>query len=357
MSMTIQQLAEKIGATVQGDGAAVVSGCAALDKATASDVSFLANRKYAGQIETTAAAAIVLDAEGAKLAGERTVLVADDPYYAFRQAVVQLMGFRKHPQPGISELAVIAKSAKVGKDCYIGPFVVIADDAVIGDRCNIYPHCYVGPAACIGNDVILFSNVSVYDRCVLGHRVTLHSGCVIGQDGFGYATHKGVHHKIPQTGNAVIEDDVEMGACCSVDRATLGSTVVGAGTKFSNGVTIGHGTKVGKHNLFVAQVGLAGSVETGDYVAMGGQVGVAGHLKIGNMVQIAATSGVMHDIPDGAIFGGSPAMPFAEMKRIMLHSQRLPEMANTIKKLRKQLDDLEKKLAQSGADAPAKDGD
>lgn len=336
---------------MRGDGSRPLTGCATLEQAGPEDVSFLVNRKYIGQIAASRAGAVVLAADDAELAGDHhTLLVADDPYFAFRNAMAELVGFRQHPAAGVSERASVADSATVGKDCYIGPFAVIAEGAVVGDRCAIYPHCYVGPSARVGDDCALFPNVTVYDHCVLGDRVTLHAGCVIGQDGFGYATHAGTHHKIPPSGNAVVEDDVEMGAGCSVDRATMGSTVIGAGSKFSNNVTIGHGTRVGRHNLLVAQVGLAGSVQTGNYVAMGGQVGVAGHLKIGDQAQIAAKAGVVSDLQGGAQYGGAPAQPFNDAKRQILALTRLPELSTAFRKLQKRVARLEEK-AQAGAEA------
>jgi UDP-3-O-[3-hydroxymyristoyl] glucosamine N-acyltransferase len=341
MTMTVDELAQRIGARSQGDGSRPIEACATLDEAGPGQVSFLANGKYVSKLATSEAGAVILDNDNAQQAGDRTLLVAEDPYYAFRNAMVALHGFRQQPSGGVSDQAVIAPTAQLGQDCHISPFVVIDEGAVVGDRCVIYPHCHVGAHARLGDDCVLHPNVAVYDRCELGDRVTLHSGCVIGQDGFGYATHEGAHHKIPQAGRAVVESDVEMGANCSVDRATLGDTVIGEGTKFSNSVTIGHGTKVGRHNLFVAQVGLAGSVQTGDYVALGGQVGVAGHLSIGDMAQVAGHSGVMNDIPAGVNYGGAPAGPLKELFRIHAHLRKLPELSQTVKSLTKRIARLE----------------
>jgi UDP-3-O-[3-hydroxymyristoyl] glucosamine N-acyltransferase len=339
--MKLTELAEAIGAELrlpQGvDAEREVRGCAALDDAGPEEVSFLANPRYAAKVATTRAAAVIVgtgvDCEG------RTLLRTADPYFAFRNAVVALHGFRTHPA-GNSSLAVIDPTASVGEGCTIHPFAVVSAQARVGKRCVLYPHTFIGPGAVVGDDCQLFPGVTVYDRCVLGNRVTLHAGTVIGQDGFGYATHKGAHHKIPQVGNAVVEDDVEMGANCSIDRATVGSTVIGKGTKFSDCVTIGHGCKVGQHNLYVALVGLAGSVETGDYVVMGGQVGVAGHLKIGHQAQIAATSGVMTDIPDKSQYGGTPAMPLNDAKRSHLSVQRIPDLIARVKQLEREVEKL-----------------
>jgi len=351
--MTLSQLAERIGAELRpaghSDGQTTVDRCLGLDDAGPSDVSFLANPRYAEQLRSTDAAAVIVAPDVA--CDDRTLLVADDPYFAFRNAVVALHGFRQHPTPAdgpVSPQAIISEKANVDPSAVIHPFTVICDGATIGKNTVVYPHCFVGPDTSIGDDCVLYPNVVVYDRCEVGHRVTLHAGCVVGQDGFGYATAVGPgeqapsHHKIPQVGNVVIEDDVELGANCAIDRATVGSTVIGTGSKFSDLVAIGHGTKVGAHNLLVALVGLAGSVETGNYVAMGGMVGVAGHLKVGDQAQIAATSGVMTDVPDKAQYGGTPAMPLTEAKRLHLHSIRLPDLFARVKKLERELDKLRK---------------
>jgi UDP-3-O-[3-hydroxymyristoyl] glucosamine N-acyltransferase len=352
LSITLDQLAQHIHAQIVGPSAAQdaqkpVHQCAGLDSAGPQDVSFLANPKYLPKLATTQALAIIVSAADAQTIPDRTLLVAKDPYFAFRNAVVALHGFRQHPPappgpgPGPrSPLAVIHPEAQVHPSAIVHPFAVICEGATVGEGSVIYPHCFVGPHASLGQNCILYPNVVVYDHCILGNRVTLHAGCVIGQDGFGYATHQGAHHKIPQVGNVILEDDVELGANCAIDRATVGSTVIGKGTKTSNLVTVGHGSRVGQHNLLVALVGLAGSVETGNYVAMGGQVGVAGHLRIGNMVQIAATSGVMDDIPDGQKVGGTPAISLTEAKRLHLSSLRLPDLIAKVKRLEREIEKL-----------------
>lgn len=353
MTMTAQELAQTLGAELRGDGSVQLTGCATLDAAGPREVSFLANRRYLAKVKESRAGALILSPKDAANVAGRTALVTNDPYFTFREAMVLFHGWRQQPEVGISPLASIDETAVIGELCTIRPFAYVAPGATIGKRCILYPGCYIGKRARIGDDCILHPNVAIYDGCVLGNRVTLHAGCVIGQDGFGYATHarpgEGVrHHKIPQTGNAVVEDDVEMGANCSVDRATLGSTVIGRGTKFSNSVTIGHGTKVGAHNLYVAQVGLAGSVETGAYVVMGGQVGVAGHLKVGEQVQVAGGSGVMSDVPPRTQVGGMPAHDFGDAKRVFILKQRLPEMARTIRDLQRRLEQMESQLREPG---------
>ena len=347
-TILLRELARELNATLRGRETTEIVGCATLEEAGPGELSFLNNSRYAAQLASTRADAVLVSAEEAdKVPAERAALVVDDPYFAFRQAMVMLHGFRPAPEVGISPQGYIHETAQVGALCTVRPFAYVAPRARLGDRVILYPGCYVGKDAVIGNDCVLYPGVCVYDRCVLGDRVTLHANTVIGQDGFGFASSHAPgdselkHHKIPQAGNAVVHDDVDMGANCSVDRAAIGSTVIGAGSKLSDHVVIGHGVKLGRHNLLVAHVGIAGSTVTGDYVTMGGQVGVAGHLNIGDHVQIAASSKVMHDIPPGQQWGGTPARPLTETKRILLQEQRLPQMAARLKELEKRLAELE----------------
>jgi UDP-3-O-[3-hydroxymyristoyl] glucosamine N-acyltransferase len=347
VSITVQELASVIGAKLRGDGSHEVTGCAGLEEAGASDVSFLANARYARLLGATDAGAVIVSPKGVPEAHEGTLLLADDPYFAFREAMVALVGFEPDPPPGISDKAFVDPSATVGRDCCIQPCAFVAAGARIGDRCVVYPHCYIGANTLLGDDCRIHAHVTIYHGCVLGDRVTLHAGCVIGQDGFGYATHDGEHHKIPQAGNVVVEDDVEMGANCAIDRATVGSTSIGAGTKMSDLVAIGHGTKVGKHNLLVAQVGIAGSTQTGAYVVMAGQVGVAGHLRVGDFARISGKSGVTGDIPDGAAsYGGMPAQPLRAEHRDTIQTRRLSGLVAKIEAMQERIELLEKRLAQ-----------
>lgn len=323
MPLTLKELAQKIGAELTGDASLEICSASTLEEAGPGQVTFLANPKYLKHLETTKASAAIVAPNISS--GRMALLKAQDPYYAFMQAVVALHGHRKHPHEGIHSKA------------HVDP------TATVGDGTVIYPGVYVGPRAKIGRDCILFPNVAIYDDCVLGDRVTIHACTSIGHDGFGYSTQDGVHHKIPQVGNVVIEDDVEIGANCSIDRATLGSTIIGKGTKFSNNIAIGHGSKVGAHCLFVAQVGIAGSVNVGHHVTLGGQVGVAGHLKIGDNVSIGAKAGVMDDIPDKSVYMGAPAVPGRQAKRIWAATFQLPELIDRIRQLEAKLEALEGK--------------
>lgn len=238
------ELAEFVGGSVRGDPNILIESAATLSKAGKGEISFLANAKYETQLQSTKASAVIV---GKDIAIEATVplLLADDPYYAFMQIMVLLHGHRTHKKVGISRLAFIADTAKIGIDCDINNFATISDDAKIGDRCIIYPGVFVGQGVEIGNDCIIYPNVSIYNGCKIGNRVIIHSNTTIGEDGFGFATHNGVHHKIPQIGIVVLEDDVEIGAGCGIERGTLGDTVIEKGTKLGDLNTIGHGTRIG----------------------------------------------------------------------------------------------------------------
>lgn len=342
MPLSLEQLAQKIGATLEGEDRAEVTGCAPIDKAGPNEVAFLANPRYQKFLESTKAAAVIVGND-AKCPNGLTRLVADDPYFAFRQAMIELHGFRTHPDvidaydTGISQHAAVHPTATIGNGCAIHPHVVVEAGAVIGRNCVLYPGVYVGRNSTLGDDCVLFPNVAVYEHCKLGHRVTLHANTVIGQDGFGYATHQGAHHKIPQTGIVVLGDDVEMGAGCAIERSAMGETRIGNGTKFADLISIGHGTTMGEHCLVVSLVGISGSVEVGNYVALGGQVGVTGHLRIGNQVQAAGKAAIVSDVPDGAKVGGIPAIDIDKAKRNALAGFELYELARRVKKLEKQL--------------------
>lgn len=320
--MTIEQLAKEIGAEVQGDASAEVTSAATLEDAQPGQISFLANLKYARQIDSTRATAVIVAPKISTGATNVTLLKAADPYFAFMKAVVRLHGHRKHPFAGVH------------KDAHVDP------TATIGENTVVYPGVYVGPRAKIGRDCILYPNVTIYEDCKLGDRVIVHASTVIGADGYGFATHKGEHHKLPQIGNVIIEDDVEVGAGCSIERAALDSTTIGKGTKIDQLVVVGHGSKIGPHCLLVAQTGIAGSVTLGHHVTLAGQTGVSGHLKIGNNVTIGAQSGVISDIDDQATLVGSPAMPVSHARRVYMLFTQLPDIVERIKALEDKIEEL-----------------
>jgi len=335
---TLEELAVYVGGRVVGDPNVKIKSASTLGRAGKGDISFLANRKYERQLRTTKASAVIVGKETANTSVP--LLVAEDPYYAFMQIMVLLHGHRKHKKVGISPRASISDIAKIGADCHIHDFVTIADEAKLGDGCIIYPSVYIGQGVQIGNDSIIYANVTIYDGCKIGNRVIVNANSTIGEDGFGYASHKGIHHKIPQIGTVVIEDDVEIGACCGIERGTLGDTVIGQGSKLGDLVTVGHGTKIGAHCLLVAQVGIAGSTTLGHHCVVGGQVGIVGHITIGNNVTIAAQAGVINNIPDGKVVLGAPAVEANQGRRAYSMIQYLPEMRQNIRKLENQIEEI-----------------
>jgi UDP-3-O-[3-hydroxymyristoyl] glucosamine N-acyltransferase len=335
---TLAELAEHVGGKVHGDANIVIKSASTLKQAGPDDISFLSNNKYINHLQTTKAGAVVVDAE---IDTSTPLLISDDPYYAFRQIVVLLYGQREHKKAGISPKASIAKSAVLGGDCHIDDFVTVSENAKIGERCVLYPGVFIGRDTQIGDDCILYPNVVVYDKCKVGNRVIIQANATIGEDGFGFATHEGEHHKIPHIGTTIIEDDVEIGACCGIERGTLDETIIGRGSKLGDLVAIGHGTKVGPCSLLVAQVGIAGSTTLGHHCVIGGQVGIVGHINIGNMVKIGAQSGVKNDVPDGKVIFGAPAVDASKAKRAYSLIETLPDMRRSIRSIEKRLEKLE----------------
>jgi len=337
---TLGELAEYVNGRVCGDSNVIIRSASTLGRAGEGDISFLANIRYEKQLLTTKASAVIVGKE--TTSAPVPLLIAEDPYYAFMQIMVLLHGHRKHKKIGISPRASISDDAKIGVDCNIHAFVTISDGARIGNGCIIYPCVYIGQNVQLGNDSIIYPNVTIYDGCRLGNRVIINANSTIGEDGFGYASHNGVHHKIPQIGGVVIEDDVEIGTCCGIERGTLGDTIIGQGSKLGDLVAIGHGTKIGPHCLIVAQVGVAGSTNLGHHCIVGGQVGIVGHINIGNNVTIAAQSGVINNIADGKVVLGAPAIDAIQGKRAYSMIQYLPEMKQSIRSLQNQIEQIAK---------------
>jgi UDP-3-O-[3-hydroxymyristoyl] glucosamine N-acyltransferase len=342
--ITLGELTERIGGRLDGPADKLIRGANALAEAKQDEVAFLANVRYERFMADTSAGAVIVaaDYDGP---GE-SLIRCQDPYFAFREAMVVLYGFRVHPFAGIDPQARIDPSAKLGQNVSVAQFVTVGPDVHIGDGSVLYPGVFVGPSCRIGRDCILYPNVVIYDHTVLGDRVSVHACTVIGEDGFGYATHAGRHEKIPQAGWVEIADDVEIGACCALDRAAVGATVIGPGTKFSNLVAIGHGAKVGRACLFVAQAGIAGSTTIGDYCAFAGQSGVVGHLNIGSRVRVGAQAGVTRDIPEGQEVLGSPAIPLSLCRRVFTVTPQLPELRRQLKKLQAEVEGLKARLGE-----------
>ena len=352
---TLGELAEYVGGRICGDPKVIIKSASTLGRADEGDISFLTNRKYEKQLRNTKASAVIVGKETP--AASVPLLIADDPYYAFMQIMVLLHGHRKHKKTGVSPKASISDSAKIGMDCHIHDFVTIADDARIKDGCIIYPGAYIGQGTQIGNDSIIYPNVTVYDGCKIGNRVIINANTTVGEDGFSYATYKGIHHKIPQTGIVIVEDDVEIGACCGIERGTLNDTVIGQGSKLGDMVTVGHGTRIGSHCLLVAQVGIAGSTNIGHHCTVGGQVGIVGHINIGNNVTIAAQAGVINNIPDNKVVLGAPAIDANMGRRAYSMIQYLPDMRQNIRELQSQIKQITSAYETDYEEPAEQDGD
>ena len=335
---TLQQLADHVGGRITGHPSRKIESVSTLQNAKAEQITFLTNKKYESQIAATNAGAVIV---GREYDVDTPQLIADDPYYALQQIVVLLHGHRKHPPAGISKNANISSSAKLGTGCSVSNNVTISDDVRIGDNCYFYPGVFIGPGVEMGSDCILYPNAVVYDETQIGSRVIIQANASVGQDGYGFATHQDRHHKIPQIGRVILEDDVEIGACAAIERGTLDDTIIGTGSKVGDLVAIGHGTKIGPHCLLVPQVGISGSTTLGHHCVLAGQVGVTGHLKIGNMVQIGAQSGVHTNIPDGGKYLGSPAIDAKKTMRIWGMLPHIADMRKDIKRLKKQIEKLQ----------------
>jgi len=310
-AVALSDIVTFVSGRYRGPDVAVV-GVASLAEASSEQLSFLSNPKYAPLLgETKAAAVLVAD----ELEGDSpTWIRVANPYYAMATVVARFFAVRPKPA-GVSPQASIAPSAKLGRDVRVGAFASIGDDVELGDEVVIYPHVTIEAGTIVGDGTIVYPQVSIYSGCRIGRRCVIHSGVVIGSDGFGFATEGGRHHKIPQIGIVRIEDDVEIGAGTTIDRAALGETVIGEGTKIDNLVQIGHNVRVGRHCFLVAQVGIAGSTVLGDYVQVGGQSGFAGHLKIGDRARVYSKSAVFEDVPAGVWVRGIPAVSQREYVR------------------------------------------
>jgi len=335
---TVGELAERVGGQVVGDPETRVCGVRALDQAEPEHLSFYHNRRYLDVARSTRAG-VLLVADKDAFPG-RTLLVCREPYAALGE-ILRLFHPVVRPPAGVHSSAVVATTAAVGAGAAVGPCAVVGDRVSIGDRAVVGPCCVIAAGAVIGEDTVLHPNVVIETGCQVGARCIVHAGVVIGSDGFGFATVNGEHRKVPQIGIVVLEDDVELGANVCVDRAALGETRIGRGTKVDNLVQIGHNVQVGADCLLVAQAGISGSTKLGRHVVMAGQSGVAGHLTLAEGTMVAAQSAVMHDTPPGAVVSGSPARPLREHQRAVAGLYRLEE-------LRKRVKALEEALARLG---------
>lgn len=358
MKLTLQELANRLDATTSVAADVSLDDVASLTEAGSGHLSYLESRKQLRQLACTQAGALLTTAEleDRVKSSDWTggLLVVDDPQKQFIEAMLL---FRPRPEreaPRISTAAHVAESAEIADGCWIHAGAVIGDHVTIGPRTEVHSGVVIGPGTSIGADCILYPNVVIYRDCEIRDRVIVHGNAVIGADGFGYRFEQGAFVKIPHTGRTILENDVEIGACATVDRGMIGNTVVAQGTKIDNLVHVAHNCRVGRHNAFAGQVGLAGSVTTGDYVQMGGQVGIADHITIGTGAKLGGKSGVMSNIPEGETFYGAPALPEKVAIRTQLAVHKLPELREQVKQLAAEVAALTKAAEQGHQEAPTR---
>ena len=330
------ELAQRLGGRVVGDSELTLMGFAPADSAKAGDLTFAENESYFARADQSSASAVLVAGEFASATG-KTLLQVANARVAYAQVLPLFFPEPTHA-PGVDPTSVIAASAQVDPSAHIGPMCVVGERARIGPGCVLVGQDYVGDDCVLGEECRLFPHVTLYARSTLGRRVRIHAGTVVGSDGFGYVFDSGAHRKVPQVGHVILHDDVELGANVTIDRAALGATVIGRGTKVDNLVQIAHNVSIGEHCIVVAQVGIAGSTKIGNYVTLAGQVGIAGHLRIADKVTIAAQSGVMNHIPEGQKWMGSPAQPDRVTKRQLLAIERLPELLRRVHELERRLE-------------------
>lgn len=344
MEFSAKQIAEYIGGTIVGDENATVHTFAKIEEGVTGALSFLSNPKYTHYIYDTKSSIVLVNKDFLPEHPIKATLIKTENAY---ESLAKLMTLYEESMPkkqGISPLASIAENAKIGKNVYIGSFACIEEGAEIGDNSSIHPHATVGCHAKIGSDTILYPNVTIYHDCRVGNHCILHAGAVIGADGFGFAPSPDGYEKIPQIGITVIEDNVEIGANTCVDRATMGATVIHAGTKLDNLIQIAHNVEIGSHTVIASQTGVAGSAKIGEWCMFAGQVGVAGHIKVGDHVTVGAQSGIPGNIKSGQTLMGYPAIDPKQFARSAAIYKKLPDMYMELGRLQKEIEELKERL-------------
>ena len=340
MEFSAKQIAELLGGMVEGDENATVHKLAKIEEGEEGSLSFLANPQYTPYIYDTAASIVIVNKSFVAEKTVNTTLVrVDDAYASFAQ-LLEMYNKLRHDKRGVDGGAVVAKTANLGDDVYVGATTFIGDNTTVGDNTKIYPTSYIGDNVKIGKNCLIFSGVRIYADCEIGDNVTLHSGVVVGGDGFGFAPNsENSYDKVAQIGNVIIHDHVEVGANTTIDRATLGSTIIRKGVKIDNLIQIAHNVDIGENTVIAAQTGIAGSTKIGKNCMIGGQVGIIGHLTIGDNVKIAAQSGIGHNVKDGEVMQGSPAFNVRDYKKSYVYFRKLSQMAEDIDQLKKQVAD------------------
>jgi UDP-3-O-[3-hydroxymyristoyl] glucosamine N-acyltransferase len=339
--MKLSDIVEKLGGTLEGDGEIEITAVAGLGEGAAGDISFLSNPRYAAQVTTTKASAVIVPTDWDRPAKCALVRVENSDQ-VFARAAELFYEAPPRPAPGIHPTAVVAESASLGDGVSIGPHCTVEEGVVIGANSVVSAHGYVGYKTVIGSDCFFYPLVSIRDFTEIGDRVIIHNGTVIGSDGFGYAVQKdGSRTKIPQIGKVVIEDDVEIGANAAIDRARFGKTRIGRGTKIDNLVQVAHNVVIGEHSVLCGQAGVSGSTTIGSRVILAGQAGLAGHLEVGDGAIVGAQAGVMKDVPPKDFVMGSPALPHLQAKKLIASTMTLPKLKEKVRELEQLISQLQ----------------
>lgn len=333
MEFTASQIAGFINGKIIGDENAVITGVSPIERGEAGHMSFIAQGKFANYLDTSKCSVLIVSEKLLrKDSYPQTIIAVEDAYLSF-QILMNIYQEMQGRKTGIENGSSIDETAILGDDIYIGAYTYISEKVRIGDGSQIYPQVFIGKNVKIGKNCKIFSGVRIYDYCVIGDNCVVHSNTVVGSDGFGFQPTKDGYNKIPQLGNVVVEDNVEIGANCTIDRGTIGSTIIGKGTKIDNLIQIAHNVKIGQNNVIAAQAGIAGSTTIGDWNQIGGQVGIVGHINIGSQVKIQAQSGVNANAEDGEILYGSPAISAGDFRRNYVHFRNLTEIVKRINNL------------------------
>ncbi|MFK7000081.1 UDP-3-O-(3-hydroxymyristoyl)glucosamine N-acyltransferase [Flavobacterium oreochromis] len=338
MKFTAEQIAGILEGEVVGNPSAEVSKLSKIEEGTEGSLTFLANPKYQSYIyETKATITIVNKSFEPENKLTTTLVKVEDAYKSFSK-LLEFYNQIKHNKTGIEEPSMLSKSAKYGGNFYLGAFSYIGENVIIGENVKIFPNSFVGDNVIIGDNTMIFAGAKIYSETIIGKNCTIHSGTVIGADGFGFAPNaNGEYSKVPQIGNVVIEDNVDIGAATTIDRATLGSTIIRKGVKLDNQIQIAHNVEIGKNTVIASQTGIAGSTKIGENCMIGGQVGIVGHIIIGNNVKIQAQSGIGRSLKDGEVVQGSPALGYNDFNKSYVHFKNLPKIVSEITELKKNI--------------------
>lgn len=344
MEFSAKQIASFIQGEIIGDENAIIHTFAKIEEGIPGALSFLSNSKYTPYIYTTQSSIVLVNKDFTPEQEIKATLIKVDNAYESLAKLMELYEANKPKKQGVHALAYVAPSAKIGENVYIGPSAYIGENTVIGDHTLVYPNTYVGDNVKVGHHSILYPNVTIYHECIVGNECIIHSGAVIGADGFGFAPTANGYEKIPQIGITILEDNVEVGANTCIDRATMGATIIHKGVKLDNLIQVAHNDEIGAHTVIAAQAGIAGSAKVGEWCMIGGQVGLAGHIKVGNKVSIAAQSGIAGNVKENSQIMGSPAIEAKRHFKSFIVYKQLPEVYAEVNSLRRELDELKLQL-------------